>query len=73
MDRPLVSVIIACYNAENYIDQCFEALIGQTYQNIEIVVCDDGSNDGTIDIVKQVVLMHPEICWIIQQIFPIWV
>ena len=48
MDKPLVSVIIACYNAENYIDQCFEALVGQTYQNIEIVVCDDASKDNSL-------------------------
>ena len=48
MEKPLVSVIIACYNAELYIDQCLTALVEQTYQNIEIVVCDDASKDGSL-------------------------
>ena len=43
--RPLVSVIIACFNAESYIDVCLNSLFEQTYQNYEIVVCDDGSTD----------------------------
>lgn len=48
MENPLVSIIIACYNAEQYIDQCMTALVGQTYPNIEIVVCDDASKDNSL-------------------------
>lgn len=40
-----VSVIVPVYNAEAYLEQCIEYLIGQTYQNIEIVLVDDGSKD----------------------------
>lgn len=43
--RPLVSVIIACFNAEPYIDSCLESLVAQTYDNLEIVICDDASTD----------------------------
>lgn len=46
-NMPLVSVIIACYNAEKYIDICLDALCRQTYPNIEIIVCDDASKDNS--------------------------
>lgn len=47
MKEPLVSVIIACYNAEQYIDGCLDSLVNQTYSNLEIIVCDDSSKDGS--------------------------
>ena len=51
--RPLVSVVIAAYQERRYIHACLRSLIGQTYPNLEIVVVDDGSTDGTADIVKR--------------------
>jgi len=48
-DKPLVSIIVACYNAEKFIDLCFQSLLDQTYQNFEIVVCDDGSKDNSYE------------------------
>lgn len=44
---PLVSIIIACYNAEPYIDLCLESLVNQTYKNLEIIICDDASSDDS--------------------------
>lgn len=49
---PLVSVIIACHNAEKYIDECLEALVNQTYNKIEIVICDDASTDNSYAILE---------------------
>lgn len=48
--QPLVSVIIACYNAENYIDVCLASLVNQTYKNIEIIICDDCSTDNSYQV-----------------------
>jgi glycosyltransferase involved in cell wall biosynthesis len=46
-DRPLVSVIMPCYNAERYLREALDSLLGQTYKPLEIVVVDDGSRDGS--------------------------
>ncbi len=45
----LVSVIVPAYNVENYIEKSIKSLITQTYNNLEIIVIDDGSSDGTWD------------------------
>lgn len=42
-----VSVVVPCYNAIDYIEECMESLAHQTLKDIEIIVIDDGSNDGT--------------------------
>lgn len=43
----LVSIIVPVYNVEQYLDKCVRSLIGQTYNNLEIVLVDDGSTDGS--------------------------
>ena len=47
-----VSVIIPVYNAENYISECLESIICQTYKNIEIILVNDGSTDNSAKICK---------------------
>lgn len=43
----LISVIIPAYNHEDYIEECLRSIIDQTYRNIELLIVDDGSTDGT--------------------------
>lgn len=48
---PKVSIIVTSYNVEKYISECLDGIIGQTLQDIEIIVVDDGSTDGTQGII----------------------
>lgn len=48
-----ISILIAAYNVENYIEDALHSAINQTLQDIEILVVDDGSKDKTADIIKQ--------------------
>ncbi|MCD8014265.1 MAG: glycosyltransferase [Lachnospiraceae bacterium] len=45
--EPLVSMIVPIYNAEEYIGRCVDSILNQEYQNLEILLIDDGSSDGT--------------------------
>src|SRR3974390_3591568 len=49
---PLVSILIPCYNARPWIAQCIQSAIDQTYPHKEIVVVDDGSTDGSLDVIR---------------------
>lgn len=54
MNNPLVSICIPTYNGEKFIDECIQSILTQTYQNLEIVVSDDSSSDGTLTILESV-------------------
>jgi glycosyltransferase involved in cell wall biosynthesis len=49
----LVSIVIAAYNAEKYLRKAIESCLNQTYQNIEIIIINDGSTDKTHDIIEE--------------------
>lgn len=53
MNEPLVSILSPCYNVEQYLPQCIESIINQTYKNLQIVLIDDGSSDGTWNVLQK--------------------
>ena len=53
MNTPLVSVIVPVYKVEKTLARCLESICGQTYQNLEIIVVNDGSPDGSLAICEQ--------------------
>ncbi|MDD4803086.1 MAG: glycosyltransferase [Syntrophomonas sp.] len=52
-NSPLVSVIIPAYNHELYIEEALQSVVNQTYNNIELIVINDGSKDGTAKVITE--------------------
>lgn len=54
-DQPLVSVVIPCYNHEHFVQESIRSVIDQDYKNIELIVIDDGSKDGSVEKIKKMI------------------
>src|SRR6266446_27932 len=61
---PLVSVIIPAYNAERYVGRALRSVVEQSYAGLEIILVDDGSQDGTAQVVEQ--FKDPRIVYLYQ-------
>lgn len=67
MTHPLVSIIIPCYNVEDYIAECLESAINQTYENIEIIAVDNNSTDGSLRILKRYQQQYPDLITVLEE------
>jgi glycosyltransferase involved in cell wall biosynthesis len=52
-DYPLVSVVMPCYNGRRYVEQAIGSILDQTYENLELIVVNDSSTDGSREIIKR--------------------
>ncbi|WP_407305258.1 glycosyltransferase family 2 protein [Acinetobacter sp.] len=57
MTMPLVSVIIPCYNHEKFVQDSIRSVINQSYENIELIIIDDGSKDSSIEKIKEMIVL----------------
>ena len=53
MTAPLITVIMPVYNSVQYVETAIKSVLNQTYSQLELLIIDDGSNDGTRDIINQ--------------------
>ncbi|MBN2573099.1 MAG: glycosyltransferase [Deltaproteobacteria bacterium] len=60
---PLVSVVVAAFNAESWIEETLRSALDQTYRHIEVIVVDDCSSDGTLDKVRHVAMTDQRLRW----------
>ena len=59
--KPLVSIIIPCYNAECWVSDALDSCIAQTYRPLEIIIIDDGSTDGSLMVIQRYAEQHPNL------------
>lgn len=55
MLSPLVSIVIPSYNHERFVQDSIQSVIDQTYQNIELIIIDDGSKDGSVEKIQEMI------------------
>ena len=60
---PKVSIIIPTYNVEAYLKECMDSVTRQTLKDIEIICINDGSTDGSLEILKEYADKDPRIVW----------
>ena len=63
---PLVSVIIPCYNVSDFVEKCIQSVLVQSYDNLEIIIVNDGSTDDTGEKIKTF-LYDERIRYIVQE------
>lgn len=61
---PLVSIYVPAYNCENSIKKCVDSALNQTVVDLEVCICDDGSTDNTLQILKENYTNHPRVKFI---------
>jgi glycosyltransferase involved in cell wall biosynthesis len=59
-DPALISVVMPCYNAAPYVEEAVASVLGQSYPQVELVVVDDGSTDGSTEIIQRLAAEHPD-------------
>lgn len=53
MGTPPISILMACYNSEQFLQESLPCILNQTFQDFEVVVVDDGSTDGTLELLNE--------------------
>lgn len=60
LEAPLISVLMPCHNAAPYVGEAVASVLAQTYPHVQLVIVDDGSTDGSSEILQQLATAHPE-------------
>jgi glycosyltransferase involved in cell wall biosynthesis len=60
-ETPLVSVLMSNYNYEQFLGDAIESVLAQTYKNVELIICDDGSTDGSCAVAARYEAQYPQV------------
>ena len=60
-EQPKVSVVIPAYNAEGTLQRMLDSVLGQTWRNLQVILVDDGSTDGTLEAARSIARMDPRL------------
>src|SRR5258706_94721 len=60
VDGPLISVLMLCYNHEKFVAEAVAGALDQTHSPLEIIIVDDGSSDGTAEVIGATLAKHPD-------------
>jgi len=52
-EKPLISVITACFNAESFVEECIQSVVSQDFDDFEYIVIDGGSTDKTVNVIER--------------------
>lgn len=63
----MISIIVPVYNVENRIERCIESILNQTYKDLELILIDDGSTDGSAEVCKKYAEMDSRIRFVQQE------
>ena len=66
-DPALISVVMPCHNAAPYVEEAVGSALGQSYPHVELIVVDDGSTDGSTEILQRLATENPERITLIYQ------
>lgn len=65
MGKPLVSIVMPVYNAQDYLAEAINSILAQTYQSFEFIIIDDASTDGSLEIINKYQKRYPKIIKVI--------
>lgn len=54
-ENPLVSIVIPCYNHAQFVQETIQSVIDQDYENIELIIIDDGSKDNSVEVIQEMI------------------
>lgn len=60
-ERPTVSVLVSCYNYADYVTEAVQSVLNQTYDPVETIVVEDGSIDGSREVLRTIAAAHPTV------------
>ena len=66
INNPLISIVMPLYNHYKYVDDAINSILNQTYNNIELIIVDDGSTDGSSTIALQAVIRDKRVKYVCQ-------